>query len=153
MAPYHYTECGLDNVMIFGVVPCRDDDGDEVVTIPNITGLHKAIAASVVRHKAGMGGKQLRFLRTEMGMTQAELANVVHHDTQSVGRWERGEHPIEPTAEALIRLLVIERLKLKVEAGSVEELSGWCVPSAAPQQIVIDGNDPADYKEIEPLAA
>jgi DNA-binding transcriptional regulator YiaG len=153
MAAYHYTECGLDNVMIEGMLPCQDDDGDEVITIPNIAGLHKAIAEAIVRHKAGMGGKQLRFLRTEMGMTQAELAKVVHHDTQSVGRWERGEHPIEPTAEALIRLLAVERLGLKSKAESLEELSGWCVATAAPQQIVIDGSDPAHYKEIQKIAA
>lgn len=153
MAAYHYRECGLDNVMIDGVVPCRDDDGDEVVTIPNVTGLHHTIAVAIVHHKAGMSGKELRFLRTEMGMTQAELAKVVHHDTQSVGRWERSECPIEPNAEALIRLLAVERLGLKSETDSVEELSAWCVASAAPQPILIDGNDPSDYRAIEPLAA
>ena len=153
MAAYHYRECGLDNVMIDGVVPCRDDDGDEVVTIPNITGLHTAIATAVVHHKAGISGKELRYLRTEMGMTQPELAKIVHHDTQSVGRWERGECPIDPNAEALIRLLAVERLKLKVGTDSVEELSGWCVATAAPQPILIDGNDPSDYRPVEPIAA
>ncbi len=150
MAAYHYRECGLDNVTIDGVVPCRDDDGDEVITIPNISGLHRAIATAIVHHKAGMSGKELRFLRTEMGMTQAELATVVHLDAQSVGRWERGECPIDPNAEALIRLLAVERLKLKSNTGSVEELSRWCVSKAAPQPILIDGNDPKNYR---PLAA
>ena len=142
---YHYKECGLDNVFVRGI-PCQDDDGDDVITVHNVAGLHRAIAEGVVAHKAGISGQELRFLRTEMGITQAELAKVVHHDTQSVGRWERGEFPIEPTAEALIRLLVVERLKLTTEIGSVEELSGRCVPTAAPQQIVIDGHDPAHYK-------
>lgn len=151
MPAYHYKECGLDNVMVEGI-PCQDDDGDEVVTIHNISGLHSAIAEAIVAHKAGISGKELRFLRTEMGMTQAELAKVVHHDTQSIGRWERGEFPIEPTAEALIRLLAVERLKLNVEAMGVEDLSGRCVPTAAPQQIIIDGNDPAHYRALD-LAA
>src|SRR5205085_3333553 len=115
MTDYHYRECGLDNVVIQGVVPCIDDDSDPVVTITNITGLHQAIAGAIALHDAGISGKELRFLRTEMGMTQAELAKVVHHDTQSIGRWERSEHPIEPTAEAIIRLMAIERLDLDVE--------------------------------------
>jgi len=151
MPAYHYKESGLDNVMVEGI-PCQDDDGDEVVTIHNISGLHSVIAEAIVAHKAGISGKELRFLRTEMGMTQAELAKVVHHDTQSIGRWERGEFPIEPTAEALIRLLAVERLKLNVEAMGVEDLSGRCVPTAAPQQIIIDGNDPAHYRALD-LAA
>jgi DNA-binding transcriptional regulator YiaG len=149
MAAYHYRECGLDNVTIDGVVPCQDDDGDEVITIPNITGLHREIASAIVQHKAGISGKELRFLRTEMGMTQAELANVVHHDTQSIGRWERGEVPIDPSAEVLIRLLAVERLDLKATADSLEELSRWCVSKAAPQPIKIDGNDPANYRLLE----
>jgi DNA-binding transcriptional regulator YiaG len=151
MPGYHYKECGLDNVMVEGI-PCQDDDGDDVVTIHNIAGLHRAIAEAIVAHKAGISGKELRFLRTEMGMTQAELAKIVHHDTQSIGRWERGEIPIEPTADALIRLLAVERLELNADVDGVESLSGRCVPTAAPQQILIDGNDPAHYRPLE-LAA
>ncbi|HEV2629526.1 MAG TPA: helix-turn-helix transcriptional regulator [Pseudolabrys sp.] len=151
MPAYHYKECGLDNVMVEGI-PCQDDDGDEVVTIHNIAGLHHTIAEAIVAHKAGISGKELRFLRTEMGMTQAELAKVVHHDTQSIGRWERGEIPIEPNADAIIRLLAVERLNLSNGTDSVEGLSGRCVPTAAPQQILIDGHDPTHYRALE-LAA
>jgi len=146
MVAYHYTESGLDNVVIEGVDPCKDDDGDAVITIENVTGLHKAIAQAIVDHNAGISSAELRFLRTEMGMTQAELARIVHHDSQSIGRWERSEHPIEPTAEALIRLLAIERLDLEADESTIEELSARCVATAAPQRIVIDGSDPASYR-------
>lgn len=146
MSAYHYRESGLDNVYIDGVMPCVDDDGDTVITILNVQDLHRAIAEGIIGHKAGMSGKEMRFLRTEAGMTQAELAQIVHHDTQSVGRWERGECPIEPTADALIRLLMVEKLKLNVSTGTVAELSGNCVPTAASQPIRIDGHDPSHYK-------
>jgi transcriptional regulator with XRE-family HTH domain len=148
MEAYHYTESGLDNVMVFGVIPCLDVDGDEVVTIPNITGLHHAIAKVIVAHAAGISGKELRFLRTEMGMTQAELAKVVHHDAQSIARWEKGECNIAPTAEALIRLLAIQHLKLEVEPEPIEELSERCIAGAAPQPILINGNDPSHYSPM-----
>jgi transcriptional regulator with XRE-family HTH domain len=153
MEIYRYRECGLDNVIIGGMVPCHDDDGDAVCTIPNVPGLHKAIASGIVTHEAGINGKELRFLRTEMGMTQAELAKVVHHDAQSVGRWERNENPIDPTAEALIRLLAIQRLELDVAESTIEELSGRCIATAAPQQIVIDGSDPSHYRAMTLEAA
>jgi DNA-binding transcriptional regulator YiaG len=152
MEAYHYTECGLDNVMVFGMMPCVDDDGDQVVTILNIADLHRLIAKEIVSHEAGISGKELRFLRTEMGMTQAELAKIVHHDAQSVARWEKGEHPIGSNAEAVIRLLAIQRLGLQTEPGSIEELSQRCVPSAAPQPILIDGNDPSDYRPMDKAA-
>lgn len=152
MEAYHYRECGLDNVMVYGVVPCVDDDGEKVVTIANITGLHRAIAQEIVTHDAGISGKELRFLRTEMGMTQAELAKIVHHEAQSVARWEKGECPIAPTAEALIRLLAKQRLHLAVHDEPIERLSERCVAAAAPQPINIDGKNPEHYVPMKMAA-
>jgi DNA-binding transcriptional regulator YiaG len=149
MEAYHYTESGLDNVMVYGVEPCIDDDGDKVITISNARGLHRAIAQAIVTHGAGISGKELRFLRTEIGMTQTELAKVVHHDAQSIARWEKSECPIAPTAEALIRLLAIERLELEVKHESIEKLSERCAVAAAPQPIRIDGKDPKHYVPMD----
>jgi DNA-binding transcriptional regulator YiaG len=146
MEAYHYKESGLDNVIIEGVMPCKDDEGFDVVTIPNIAGLHSVIAEAIVMHQTGMSGKELRFLRSEMGMTQAELAKIVHHDAQSVGRWERGEVPMDQAAEALIRLLAIEALGLEDAPAKVAEVSEKCIPSATHQPIVIDGHDPSHYR-------
>ncbi|MBF0560713.1 MAG: transcriptional regulator [Alphaproteobacteria bacterium] len=144
--PYHYTECGLDNVLVYGIAPCIDDDGDEVITIPNINGLHKAIALTIIAREALMSGKELRFLRTEMGMTQAELARCVHKEAISVGRWERNETPIDPNAETLVRLMAQEKLELSLNV-SVEELSGYSVQTANVPPIEIDGIDPDNYHQ------
>ena len=146
---YHYKESGLDNVTLVGLKNVCDDDGEECITIPNINGLHKAIATAIVNRFSGMSGKELRFLRTLMGKTQAELAAEVHREGLAVGRWERGENPIEPNAEALIRLMARENLGLKLDAR-VDEITGWCIQSASAQPIQIDASDPEDYR---PLAA
>ncbi len=145
MKEYRYTASGLDNVVLVGLSECVDDDGDACVTIPNINELHRAIAAGIVTHPNGISGKEMRFLRTEMGMTQAELAKVVSREPLAIGRWERGEHPIDPNAEALIRLLARDRLRLDLNAG-VDEISGWCVPTADPQPIRIDASNPDSYR-------
>ena len=44
---YHYTECGLNNIVIEGLSVLIDDDGDEVVEIPYINELHCAIAPAL----------------------------------------------------------------------------------------------------------
>jgi DNA-binding transcriptional regulator YiaG len=146
MKLYRYTESGLDNVVIEGMAPCINDHGEQVFCIENPVGLHRAIATAIVDHAKGMSGKELRFLRTEMGMTQAELAQLVHRDSQSIGRWEKGQNPIEGTAETVIRTLAIQRLELHVSATSIEALSQKCVPTAELQRIVIDGHDPEHYR-------
>ena len=112
MNSYHYTDCGLDNVMIKGAGVVIDDCGDESICIPNVNGLHKAVAQSIVARKSGINGGELRFLRTEMGLTQPELAALVHREPLAISRWERGEGQIDSNAEALIRLQAIEQLWL-----------------------------------------
>jgi DNA-binding transcriptional regulator YiaG len=149
MTTYRYTECGLDNVIIHGVESIVDDTGEQVVRIPNINGLHSAIAESILLRQASISGRELRFIRTEMGLTQAELAAIVHREPLAVSRWERGECAIDNNVQAIIRLVAMERLNIDTE-HSVQELTGWCVPTAAEMPIDIDGQNPDHYR---PLAA
>ena len=147
MSIYHYTECGLDNVYIEGTFIIIDDDGDEVVTIPNINSLHNAIAHGLINKPVGLTGRELRFLRTHMGMTQAELARLVHREPLSVSRWERDEGEIDSNADTLIRLHANDVLGLQLEA-STHEVSLRAVPSAEPREIRIDGTDPDHYRPV-----
>ena len=151
MVEHHYTECGLDNVYIEGVEPVIDDAGEKVHRIEKINGLHKAIALSIIDHENSMSGKELRFLRTEIGLTQAELAKLLHREGLTVGRWERGEVPIDDHAEALIRLMTINKLRLKPRV-TAEEIIARCVPTAGVQLNRIDGRDPANYRPIQAAA-
>jgi DNA-binding transcriptional regulator YiaG len=144
MSDYRYMDCGLENVVISGVSFVEDDNGDAVIRIPNVMGLHRAIATGIVKRKAMMNGREMRFLRSEMGMTQAELAAMIHREPLTVSRWERGETEIDANAETLIRLHAIEQLKLSID-DHVSEISGWSIPSAVEHPIRIDGSDPDNY--------
>lgn len=115
MNAYRYTVSGLRKVFIVGLEPFVDEDGDEVIRIPAINQLHYLIAKVIVLGEAGMHGDELRFLRTEMGQTQNELASLLHVDRQTIGRWERGEFPIDGCAETVIRRLVVEKLLIPYE--------------------------------------
>lgn len=144
---YHYTECGLDNVFIEGMEAVVDDAGETVYEIPNINQLHRVIAYAIVDQDAAMSPKELRYLRTELGLTQAELAKVVHTDEQTVRRWEQGKCPVNSSSEIVIRMLALETLGLKSEG--VREVAEKCVVSAETQMIRIDGSDPANYRQLE----
>jgi len=143
MDAYRYTESGLDNVFIRGVNIHGDDAGEECITIPNVNELHKAIAHGIVHRPSSMTGKELRYLRTEMGMTQAELAAMVHREALAVSRWERGEVPLDSNAEALVRLYAMQTLD--IPEADVREIAGWCVQKAETPPIIIDGSDPPNY--------
>lgn len=147
MREYRYTECGLNNVIIRGAETAIDDDGEEMYTIPNINGLHRVIAHSIITREHGIAPEELRFLRTEMGLTQAELAELVKKDHQTVGRWERGETPIDQNAELVVRMVAAERLAIAPQV-SVEDLARRCVPTAHATLIAIDGSDPQHYRQL-----
>lgn len=136
MTQYHYTECGLNNIIIDADLIDTDDQGEKIVTIPAIGLLHKAIAQGLISQSNSLSGAEIRFLRTEMGLTQAELATLLHRDTQSVGRWERAEAELDPTQDIIIRQLVAEKLGLELEK-TVQEQSRKVTPKVSRQQIRI----------------
>jgi DNA-binding transcriptional regulator YiaG len=145
MHPYQYTQSGLDNVFLEGIETEIDDTDQPCVRIPSVRELHRVIATGIVQRESAFSPAELRFLRTELGLTQAQLALIVHVDTQTVGRWERGETPIQETADTVIRRLAIERLGLPVDLG-IDELARRATPSAVSAPIRIDGRSPPHYR-------
>jgi putative transcriptional regulator len=108
--PYHYTECGLDDVWLRG--------GFEEVTTEHGTGvaimhdeeLHNAIGRHLATSKKVLSGKELRFLRKEMDLTQAALGKMVGLSDQQVARWEKGQCNIPSAADHLLRVLYLEHI-------------------------------------------
>ncbi len=139
-----YTRCGLDNVLLVGLARHTDHADQDVVHVPNVRKLHKLIAQLLAEKPTGLAPSELRFLRTELGLTQGQLANVLHKDHQTVGRWERGETPLDPMAETIIRMIVLQWTDRLLP---VEELSKRAVPGADAWQIMIDASDPNDYRK------
>ncbi len=143
---YLYDECGLDNVVLERFPLRLDDDGEEVVTIPNVNLLHRVLVHAVAVKEGGLKPKEIRFLRSELGLSQAELAKLVGRDGQTVGRWERGECPLDQAAEMVIRRKAIEYVGRS--DLSVEQLAERSVYSAVERPIRIEASDPGSYHAI-----
>ena len=142
-----YAACGLDNVVIEGIAPVTDDDGEEVLTLPHVARLHKVIAEDIINAPTSLVGKELRFLRTEAGWTQAELARSLQKEPLTVSRWERGERPIDVTTDFTLRVLFMERLGLRFDGG-MTALIEQMVSRVDGHTIRIDGSDPAAPQRI-----
>jgi putative transcriptional regulator len=108
--PYHYTECGLDNVMLIGGVERVKTPRGEGITIKDVEGLHRVIGDILVRERKNLSGKEFRFLRHEINATQLVISSLLGVDVQTVGRWERDESEIPGPAQGLIRLLYEEKI-------------------------------------------
>jgi len=105
--PYHYTQCGLDDVFLLNGVSEHDTLYGSGVSVYNVEGLHKAIAMNIVCNKAMLNGREMRFLRKLMDLTQAELAGWLGVNVQTVARWEKGQSEISGPADKLMRLLYL----------------------------------------------
>ena len=143
---YRYTECGLPDVWI-ECLCLEDDAGEEIVRIPNIGILHKLISTEIVTSEGTLTGPELRYLRTEMGLTQSQLAELVHRERLTVSRWERGENTLDGATEAYIRILASSKLGL--DRIDPEEVSGWCrLTLDNKKSIRIDATDPENYRLV-----
>jgi putative transcriptional regulator len=102
---YHYTESGLDNVWLLNGFEFVDHPGGKQVRITEIKELHGLIGEILADKKGDLTGKEIRFFRQEMLMTQGLLAKLLGVTEQTVHRWETGKADVPKPAESLIRLI------------------------------------------------
>jgi putative zinc finger/helix-turn-helix YgiT family protein len=102
---YPYKESGLDNIIINGMLAYRCPHCSELYPIiPNIKKLHELIAKALINKPSLLLGKELVFLRKELGIKAKEIAEIFGVTKVSVSRWENTKGPINAFADRLIRL-------------------------------------------------
>ena len=107
---YHYVECGLDGIYLVNGFKRFESARGTSIAIEDIDTLHRAIGEHLCRKKKDLNGKEFRFLRREILMSQATLAELLDMTEQTVHRWETGKTPMPKAAETLIRLLYTDRV-------------------------------------------
>lgn len=138
MKPYHYKESGLDNVYLYNISIVQDINNEQVFYIPKINQLHDVISQAILNKKGLLNGKEIRFIRTHACLLQSQLAEKIGRDTQSIGRWERGEVPVDRSMDMLIRLAVSEELGFEMDIGQAAQLNAM---KTANDNIDIDGTN------------
>jgi DNA-binding transcriptional regulator YiaG len=112
MKPYHYTECGLDNVWLENGFTIN---GDELF-IQDIHGLHRSIANHLLRLPRKLKGREIRFIRHYLDLSQKCLGDVLGSDYQSIMRWESNKNKITNSADKLLRVYLSEYLDVNSNA-------------------------------------
>lgn len=103
---YHYRESGLSNVYLANGFETVETNFGESVHIQNVEALHEAIGSFLVECPVKLKGESLKFLRTQLNMTQIRMGKDVflHKDGQSVALWEKDkEGEIPGQAEIILR--------------------------------------------------
>lgn len=85
---YEYTESGLRNVVLTSGYKIIETPYGQAVSISNLDGLHKAIAEHLIQQPF-LSGREFRFLRIEMDMTQERLGLYLGVSAQRIGQIEK----------------------------------------------------------------
>lgn len=104
--PFRYLACGLDNVFLTSGYVRRERGGQWMTSVEDAEGLHAAIAKYLVLRRKQLCGKEVRFLRKHLDLTQAGLGKLLGVTDQSVARYEKEQTCFEGAADTLLRLLV-----------------------------------------------
>ena len=105
---YHYTESGLDNVWLKNGYAMKSTAYGEGVSIQDIEGLHKLIG-SLIAKRPKITGKELRFIRKEMEMSQSALGALLGTSEQNISLWERKGN-IPKVSDRLVKLIYLEHI-------------------------------------------
>lgn len=116
---YKYLESGLDNVIICDIEMIKCSCGEESALIPRILAVHEAIANCLLDKETQLTGKEIRFLRKEMGLKGRDFANLVSVDNATLSRWENGKTKPSVKADRLIRVLYAIKMKPAKELASI----------------------------------
>ena len=122
--PYAYREIGLGNIILLNGVTTTQTPYGPMTHIEYIHGLHRAIGLAIAEKSEPMSGAEFRFLRKQLGLTQAELAARMHVTDQTIANYEKGRTglgPADPFMRALYLVHILpDRTRVEVLKPMVE---------------------------------
>lgn len=111
--PYHFDTCGLDNIYLTNGFKHITHNGLRTVVIEDEPELYQAICRYLCG-KAFLSGKEFRYLRTEMRMSQSRLGAVLGVSENMVSLWERG-NKIPKLTLALVKAIYLDSIGIEYE--------------------------------------
>jgi DNA-binding transcriptional regulator YiaG len=107
---FQYTACGLDNVWLANGYTVKATRHGNAVAVNDVDGLHKLIAQTLIEKKGRLTGKEFRFLRTQLGLSQEALGALLDFSENAVSLWERKD-TVPATCDQWLRMSVLAKLE------------------------------------------
>ena len=148
--PFHFVDCGLDNVYLIGIRYFQEPDGELVAEIPALTQLMQLIAHDIVTCPLDLSGNELRFLRKRLGKKATEFCKYLGIEPETLSRMENDKQPISAQVQKLARLSYcafsqdsqLTECAQGILQSILEEISG-----GAKKRIVLEMGTDQEWKE------
>lgn len=110
IAEYKDELMGIPVIIKNAVVEYTDADGEKSYAIPDEPQLVAAVAVARSLMPKKLTGKEIRFMRKALGLTQKEFAEKMEIDPATASRWESNGQALGGFAEKVLRYLVCSTL-------------------------------------------
>ncbi len=120
---YHFTECGLDNVHLINGYEEKITPSGKAVSFKDLQNLLEVITQCVVNKAEPLNGREFRYLRIELDLSQKAIGNLMDKSEQTIANWEKGNESIPVLADKAIRDLYKESVGQTPTAGLLQKLS------------------------------
>lgn len=107
---FQYTTCGLDNVWLANGFKVKATRHGNAVAVNDVDGLHELIAQTLIDKPGRLTGKEFRFLRTQLGLTQEVLGTMLDFSENAVSLWERKD-TVPAACDQWLRMSVLAKLE------------------------------------------
>lgn len=150
MGMYHYTACGLDNVWLENGYQVKQSRHGKAVAVPDVDGLHRLLAAKLAEKEGRLSGKEFRFLRVQLGLTQGGLGKLLDVSENAVSLWERKDS-VPIVYDHWLRMLVWAKFNGSTTVrNAVDRIR--TVEKLINQRFVVKGVDGKRRVEVQPAA-
>ena len=105
-----YTACGLENVWLANGYKVKTTRYGDAVAVNDVDGLHKLIAQTLIDKPGRLTGKEFRFLRTQLGLSQEALGVMLDFSENAVSLWERKD-TVPAACDQWLRMSVLAKLE------------------------------------------
>lgn len=100
---YKYLESGLNNVFLENVDLYQCGCGTSYASIFRVPRLNELIAKTILKKRALLSGKEIRFLRKHVHVSSRDFAKMLHIDKTTLPKWEGGSQRQSKPHDLLIR--------------------------------------------------
>ncbi len=147
MKLHHYTACGLDNVWLESGYRIHQTPYGKAIAVEDVDGLHRLLATTIAQAEGRLSGREFRFLRVQLGLTQAGLGKLLDVSENAVSLWERKDS-VPAVYDHWLRMLVTAQFNGNITVRkAVERIH--TVDRLVHQRLVVRGSDGGRRVDVE----
>ena len=104
-----YPHFGIPNLYLLNGYKEIETSHGPALQIDDEEAMEHCVRLIVLRKPNRLHGRELRFLRRGLNLSQTEFGDLVERDAQTIARWEKSAEPVSQIVDTVVRLRFAQR--------------------------------------------